>query len=264
MKKHVQRYLNGQNPESLEHRIIFMSMFNDMEWTDRQYRNLFVQGQRSGSICVPIQARTPVLLGARVGKHVVERKSQRTSMKMRYCRTADGSHVQLSHFTPNMSSDKTMIVWTISKVHSKSTKFLISTTLTGTLSFIYNRTRHWYETKICVINQGKTVFQMPQARGRLVATTHKKSRDADSQSCRTSSIARTMENGQINITNESVMDGSTSIVLCRDYHGDQNVYQPDYIYIFVWQYNRESGRPTKSISLQHYFLQYLCFFLHKR
>ena len=31
--QHIQKYLNKQNPESFDERIIFMSMFNDIEWT---------------------------------------------------------------------------------------------------------------------------------------------------------------------------------------------------------------------------------------
>ena len=34
-KKHIQRYVNGQTPESLHERIIFISMFNDSERTKK-------------------------------------------------------------------------------------------------------------------------------------------------------------------------------------------------------------------------------------
>ena len=57
---------------------------------ERQYRNLFAQCSSSGSVRDPFQARTLVLLEARVRKYVVERKFQRTSRKMIYCRIADG------------------------------------------------------------------------------------------------------------------------------------------------------------------------------
>ena len=33
IKKHVQEHLHGQTPESFDERIMFMSMFNDVEWT---------------------------------------------------------------------------------------------------------------------------------------------------------------------------------------------------------------------------------------
>ena len=72
----------GKSPESFDERIIFMSMFNDT-------------CQRSGNICDPIQARTLVLLGARVRKIVVERK-------MRHCRIADGRHIEVSYFPPDI------------------------------------------------------------------------------------------------------------------------------------------------------------------
>ena len=56
-----------------------MSMFNNIVMDkERRYRNLFAE------------AKTLVLPGARVRKHVVERQLQRTSRNMRNCRTADG------------------------------------------------------------------------------------------------------------------------------------------------------------------------------
>ena len=60
MKRNVQKYLNGQAPESFDARIIFMSMFNK----ERHYRNLFAQRQRIGSICCTNQTRTLVPPGA--------------------------------------------------------------------------------------------------------------------------------------------------------------------------------------------------------
>ena len=38
IKKNAQKYLNGQNPESLNERIIFMSVFNDIERTKKGNR----------------------------------------------------------------------------------------------------------------------------------------------------------------------------------------------------------------------------------
>ena len=35
IKQLVQTHLNGRNPESFEDRIIFMPMFNDIEWTKK-------------------------------------------------------------------------------------------------------------------------------------------------------------------------------------------------------------------------------------
>ena len=35
VKKRIQEYLNGQNQESFDESIIFMSMFNDTEWTQK-------------------------------------------------------------------------------------------------------------------------------------------------------------------------------------------------------------------------------------
>ena len=44
IKKHIQKNLKWQAPESFDERITFMSVFHDMEWTkERQYRNLLGQ-----------------------------------------------------------------------------------------------------------------------------------------------------------------------------------------------------------------------------
>ena len=48
---------------------------------------------------------------ARVRKYVVDRNFQRTSRNMRFYRVADGSHVQVSDFTSNISSDTAILAW---------------------------------------------------------------------------------------------------------------------------------------------------------
>ena len=89
IRRHVQDYLNGKNPEFFDEGIIFMSVFNDIEWTKKSHtENVFAQCQKSSGICDPTQARTLVLLEARVSKDVVEWKFQRTSWRMGYCRIA--------------------------------------------------------------------------------------------------------------------------------------------------------------------------------
>ena len=112
--------LRGQNPESFDGRIIF-HIFVQRHWMDneRQYRNLFAQCQRSRSICDQIQARTLVLLGARVRKYVVKHKFSRTSRTMGYCRIADWWHVQVSHFLADMSSNRAIIAWTVEERRKK-------------------------------------------------------------------------------------------------------------------------------------------------
>ena len=80
IKKHVQKYLNGQNPESFE-KIILVSLFNDGEWTKKD--------NTETCFCDSVQARTLVLLGACVRKDAVERTFQRTSRKIRYCRMVE-------------------------------------------------------------------------------------------------------------------------------------------------------------------------------
>ena len=56
IKKHSPTYLKGGVQNILEERIIFMSMFNDIDWTKEGK----TESQRSGSICDPIQDRTLV------------------------------------------------------------------------------------------------------------------------------------------------------------------------------------------------------------
>ena len=70
IKNHIQRYLNGQNPESPEEGIIFMSMFNDIKWTKNGIADTCLLNAKE------VSARTLVLLGACVRKYVVEPKFQ--------------------------------------------------------------------------------------------------------------------------------------------------------------------------------------------
>ena len=73
----------GENPESFDESVMFMSMFNNIEWTKKgNFETCFAQCQRSGSFCDTIQARTLVIPGACVREDVVERKSQRTPRTM--------------------------------------------------------------------------------------------------------------------------------------------------------------------------------------
>ena len=90
-------------------------------WLDKeeQYRILFAQRQRSGNTCGNIHARTLVFPGARVCKNVVERKSQRTPRTMEQCSIADDWHVQVSHFTSNVSSDSSITAWPIEQRKKK-------------------------------------------------------------------------------------------------------------------------------------------------
>ena len=71
---------------------------------------------------------------------------------------------------------------------------------------------------------------MSQGLRRLHAKTRCESRDSDSQSFRTGRIAKTVDIGQFNVTNESVIDGnsSTSTLLCREYSGPRNFVVQDY------------------------------------
>ena len=72
------------------------------------------------------------------------------------------------------------------------------------------------QTRAVDIDYSKTANSATHSK-RLGAT-HRESRGADPESVRTkAAYARTVENGHLNITNESVMDGNSSTLLCRKY-----------------------------------------------
>ena len=78
IEKRIQRYLNGQNPESFDEGIIFMSIFNDIEGTKNNTKTclhlVFFILKKKAVLATQFQARALVLLEASVRKHVVERK----------------------------------------------------------------------------------------------------------------------------------------------------------------------------------------------
>ena len=169
---------------------LLMSLFNGIEWT------------KKGN--TEIQARTVVLLGARVSKDVVER-------------IADGWHIQVSQLPPDISSDRAILAWTVEE-------------RTEQLPFpTYMRKKkedshHYHDGQaICCVfttefssdMRLKNLVLMPRkdedeehidpepeqltfdyaekaenatSSKRLVATTHREPRNADSQSSRTGRI----------------------------------------------------------------------------
>ena len=70
IKKHTQRRLNGQTPESFEGGIIFMSMFKDIEWTKKALlKPVCTMPKKWQQLRSLIQAWTLVLPGAGVRKY---------------------------------------------------------------------------------------------------------------------------------------------------------------------------------------------------
>ena len=99
IKKHIQKCLNGRNPESFDEWIKFMSMFNNIVMDkERRYRNLFAK------------AKTLVLPRARVRKHVVG-TAIATNLKeheiLSHCRWLTFLKCQTSH--PIFSSYRAII-----------------------------------------------------------------------------------------------------------------------------------------------------------
>ena len=86
----------ARNPQYYDERIIFMSMFNDIEWTKKGNTE---QVLHTAAFCDPIHARRQVLPGARVRKYVVECNFQRTSKDnetLSHCTWLTYSSVMLS------------------------------------------------------------------------------------------------------------------------------------------------------------------------
>ena len=90
IKKDIQKYLNGQNPESFDGKIIFMSMFNDIEWTKKGSTETCLRDAKEVAAYATQFKPELVLPGARVRKYVRERALPRSSRKMRYCRVVHG------------------------------------------------------------------------------------------------------------------------------------------------------------------------------
>ena len=67
-----------------------MLVVSDMEWTRKAVQKLVCAMPRKWRHLRPNSSQDAGASGARAGKYVVERKLQRTSREMRYCRSADG------------------------------------------------------------------------------------------------------------------------------------------------------------------------------
>ena len=114
LKRQIQKHL-GRTPGSSNETIIFMCMFNDFDWTKKGDTETCLHNPKEVvAFATRFQATRLVLRGAQIRKFVVERKFQRTSRQMRYCRIASGGQIQVSRFPPDISS-RTIIAWTAEK-----------------------------------------------------------------------------------------------------------------------------------------------------
>ena len=187
------------------------------EWAE--CRNLLAQWRRGGSICDTIQARTLgrtlVLPGACVREDVVKRTSQRTARTMGQCSTwLTYSSVTLPTRNFQRQSHYRLDNWgteeavTTSRVHSTTRRFSsrpywqpISCVFTiGYVSGMRLEIRylHWEQPETrsqsiwtlssCHWSRKKKQRNGATSSRRLAATTHRKSRDADSESFRTGSM----------------------------------------------------------------------------
>ena len=183
---------------------------------ERQHRNLFAQCQGSDSIFDPIQARTLVLPGARVRK-IRGGTEFPTNIKdnevVSHGKMVDIFKCHTSH--PIFLATEPLSLGQLRKgggnFHFQGTfdnnKILIKSMLATNLLCIYNNFCQWYDTEndvftprtaedeeqidrepehLTLITQ-KTAEHATSSR-RLVVTTHRESRDADSESLRTGII----------------------------------------------------------------------------
>ena len=243
IKKHIRRYLNGLIPELMEDRIIFMSMFNDIEWTKKgNTETCFAQCQ-SGSICDPIQARTLVVLVARVRKYVMNGNSNelpKDNQTLSYCRRLTCScvtlHIQdfqmlfrLGHCEerrkrlplPRKILIKTKVASNLLLQLRSNLPVVWYRNFDSCTEKIGRRRGHRFRTRAIDMDWAKSAEHATISR-RLVATTHWESRNAVSQSFRTGSICKNGGKWSTLITNDSVKDGNSFTLLCRAYQEPRN------------------------------------------
>ena len=122
---------------------------------------------------------------------------------MRHYRVADGWYIQVSHFTPNIPSDRVIVAWTHEdrrknttfKVHSTTRRFfLIKTIWARILLCMWSRIFQWHEVEKQVFTP-RTAEEEEQHRSRRrVVDIHyaktRESRDGDSEGFRTGSMGQ--------------------------------------------------------------------------
>ena len=215
IKKHIQRYLNGQDPESFEDRIIFMSMFNDNERTQKGNAETCLQNTKEvAAFATRFKPGHQCFLEAASENTWWNGKIQRTSRKMRYYRIAFGCRIQVSftlhmqyfqqqwwgkedHFQSTYDNKKIFIKTHIGKqftLYLQSNLPVVGYPKFGTHTEKVGRRRaNPCRTRAVDIHHAATAGNATSSR-RLVATIHWESRDADSQSIRTGSICQNVGN----------------------------------------------------------------------
>ena len=128
MKKHLQKYLSGQTPDSFDERIIFI----DIEWKQKGIRKRVCTMPNKWQHLRPYACQDTGAFWARVRKHFMERKLQRNSRKnwiLSHCKRLTYSSVILpiryfqrqSRYRLDSGGKEEAV--TTSKVHSTTRRF---------------------------------------------------------------------------------------------------------------------------------------------
>ena len=215
-----------------------MSMFHDIEWTKRGNTETCLHNAGEvAAFATKFKLGHWCFLGPASENTLWNGHSPRTSRNMWYCQIANGWPIQVSYFPPNISSDRAIIAWTVEERKKKFTSpWYIRKQEDShhdhigkqfSMYFQSNLPTVWYwksgsctqksgrrnqsPTRAVGIDYAKTAKHATSLR-RLDATTHRESRDADSDSFRTeASFAWTVENGQFCITNEILLWMETAL-----------------------------------------------------
>ena len=147
IKKHIQTCLNGQTPESVYERIIFMLMFNDIDLTKKG----------STEICLHTAKEVAAFATQlRPGHWCCQKKktwwngnSNETSRTMGYYRFVDGWHIQVSHHTSHPMCPATES-FSLGQMRKRGTNYHFQGTLdilAGNILCVYNCICQWYDTE---------------------------------------------------------------------------------------------------------------------
>ena len=219
INKHIQKYLTGQTPESLDESIIFMSMFNDMEWTEKGNTETCLHNAKEvAAFATHFKPGQWCFLGTfdrKKGSNGNSNALQATfdivELLMVDIFMCHSSH---SIFPTTEPLSLGQLRKGGSNHHFQGTcennKILIKTKMTSNFRCINNRIRQWYETQnqvpaprtaedeekinlepeqLASVAERKTADNATSSR-RLDAASHRESRDADSESCRTGIICQ--------------------------------------------------------------------------
>ena len=212
IKKHVQKHLNGQTPESFDEGIIVMSMFIDTEWTKKGNTETCLHNAKEvAAFSTQFKPGHWYFLGPRQKNTWWNGNPHEPTRKMRYCRIVDGlTHSSVILPTRCVSSDRAIIAWTVEEPFPRYIRkqedchqyhFGKQSTLVFTIEFasgmrlsiriyaekIGRRRAHRSRTRAVNIGYAKTAKRATSSR-RLDATIHRVSRDAGLRSFRTGII----------------------------------------------------------------------------